>query len=127
MILDPYIVKAASDVTAKQVYDSFAKLYADVDPKEENFIQYIEGWLIKLRKKPGTALSTGRRNSSKGVMTCALLDVLGVDKPKAARCRSTLAWTIIKSPRGRRSIGPSAELDAAWLSVKDRFTTITDE
>lgn len=50
MILDEYMVKAVSTVSAKQIYDSFAKLYADIEPVESDFIHDIEKWLAKLRK-----------------------------------------------------------------------------
>lgn len=121
MILDPYLVKAVSGVTSKQIYDAFAKLYADTKPNESDYLPWIEKWLEQLRMKPGRALSTGRRNSQRGVMTCALLDVLGVVRPKAERDRMTLAWTILRSPVGCMSIGQIPKLDAEWEAQKDRY------
>lgn len=121
MKLDPYLVKAVAGVTSKQIYDAFARLYADADPNEGDYLPWIEKWLGKLRTRPGLALSTGRRNSLRGVLTCALLDVLGVARPKAERDRMTLAWAILRSPVGYTSIGHTPELDAEWEEQKDRY------
>lgn len=121
MILDPYLIKAVSGVAPKQIYDAFARLYADMEPNEGEYLPWIEKWLEKLRMKPGRALSTGRRNSLRGVLTCSLLDVLGVVRPKAERDRMTLAWAILRSPVGRSSIGSVPELDAEWEAQKDRY------
>lgn len=119
MLLDPYIVKSASGVTAVQVLDAFIKIYPDIGvPKESDEASYnenlviVEAWMQKLRRKPGLALSTGGRNSSKGVLTCALLEALGVDRPKATRTRMMVAWAVLNSPEGRKAVGQVPELEA---------------
>lgn len=112
MILDPYLVKATSEVTSNQLFDAFAKLYPDWSPFEGDDLEMIEAWLQKLRQKPGLALSTGRRNSAHGMLTCSLLEVLGVDTPKAQRSRLVLAWAILDSPVGCKVIGVAPDLDS---------------
>lgn len=113
MILDDYMVKAVSTVTAKQLYDSLVKLYADIEFEESDYIPSIEKWLSKLRKKPGLALSTGGRNSYRGVYTCSLLDVIGITNPKAVRNRTKLAWDILESQVGSKILGVVPELEMA--------------
>lgn len=66
----------------------------------------------KVKKKPGLALSTGGRNSYRGIYTCALLDVIGVKNPKSARNRTKLAWDILESPTGSKILGVVPELEA---------------
>lgn len=112
MILDYYIVKATSGITPKEVFETFTKLYPDYDLCESDYLGLIEDWLQKLRMKPGLALSTGKRNSLRGVLTCSLLNVLGVNLPKATRNRMEVAWAIIDSPIGGKKIGYAPELDA---------------
>ncbi len=111
VLLDPYIVKAVSSATQKQLVSSFARLYPEFQSTDEWAVE-MDSWLAKLKQKPGLALSTGRRNSERGLLTCSLLEVLGVANPKAARTRMNLAWDIINSPVGSKLIGPAVELDA---------------
>lgn len=121
MILDSYIVKAVSNITSRQVFDSFVKLYPDVDVLDEAlFISEIDKWFAKLRKIPGRSLSTGRRKSLRGVFTCGLLDVLEVNLPRSKRNRNELAWAIINSKVGRNLIGHAPELD----EERERLTKI---
>lgn len=114
MILDPYIVKATTGITSKQIISAFAKIYPEYNNSSSlnEYKAEVEDWLINLRKKPGLALSTGRRNSKRGMLTCSLLDVLGVAHPKAERNRMDLAWAILDSPGGSKSIGYVPELEA---------------
>jgi hypothetical protein len=119
MLLDPYLMKATSGITSAEVFEAFARLYPDVSPQLDEYAPWIEAWLVKLRRKPGSALSTGRRNSLRGAMTCALLEVLGVLRPKAERNRMALAWAILDSPRGATSIGSAPELAAVRPKFQD--------
>lgn len=113
MVLDSYIVKAIATVTVEQLFDAFAKLYPEYMAIRTEYEAEMQRWLKKLREtKPGLALSTGRRNSLRGEFTCALLDALGVQNPRAERNRMDLAWAILDSPVGRQSIGVCPELDA---------------
>lgn len=113
MLLDPYIVTAITEVTARQVFDAYSKFYPEYEAVREKYEPEIERWLKALREtKPGRALSTGRRNSLRGELTCALLEVLGVENARAQRNRMEVAWAILDSPTGRQSIGVSPELEA---------------
>lgn len=113
-ILDPYIIRAIHSVNAKEIDVAAGVLYPDLLESEspEEDIQLIQKWLDKLRKKPGLALSTGRRKSDRGILTCSLLAVLGVQMPKSARTRTQLAWDIVNSYVGKKNIGTAPELDA---------------
>lgn len=113
LILDPHIITAISEVTAPEIVVSFSKLYPDVDQLEESEMKDVESWLAKARRVPGTALSTGRRNSLRGMFTCCLLEVLKVPLPKTARTRMTMAWAILNSEKGMTLIGVVPELDVA--------------
>ncbi len=113
MILDPYMIKGIEGITSDQIFNSFAKLYIDVNPSKTEYLPSIDKWLVKLRKVPGTALSTGGRNSLRGVLTCSLLDVLEVKNPRAARNRYQLAWAILESNHAIKSIGHVSELEEA--------------
>lgn len=57
------------------------------------------------------ALNTGRTKNCKGVMTCCLLAVLGVDAPKSPRTRMESVWAILDSDVGRLAVGVNLELD----------------
>lgn len=113
-VFDPYIIQAVSSVSAEQVDAHFSKLYPDlVSADQEDRIEdlkQIARWLTKLRTKPGSALSTGGRNSDRGMFTCSLLAVLGVLQPKAVRHRMGMAWAIMDSPIGILNIGDAPEL-----------------
>lgn len=118
MNLDPYIVLAASQVRAEQLIASFVRLYPDWLPVDTDDVEFINSWLLKLSRKPGLALSTGRTNSFKGLLTCCLLDVLGVNLPRSPRTRAVLAWAILDSPGGRAQIGHPADLDAERIKYR---------
>lgn len=113
MLLDPYMIKAIDGITSEQVYNSFVKLYKDIEPSKQEYIPSIELWLAKLRKLPGSALSTGRTNSLRGLYTCSLLDVLEVKNPRGARNRNQLAWDVLDSNWARNVIGYVEELEQA--------------
>ena len=116
LILDPYMVRAMERVTPDRLYDSLARLYPDLDwddsEQKEISASWLPKWLAKARKRPGTALSTGRRNSMSGMVTCALLDALGAPSPKTARTRIDVAWALLDSPEGRNILGSLPELEA---------------
>lgn len=113
MILDHYIVKATSGITAQQLFEACAKLYPESGAISQDYEPEIERWLKRLRNtKPGAALSTGRRNSLRGELTCALLEVLEVPHARAKRNRMELAWAILDSPVGAKHVGPAPELNA---------------
>lgn len=111
-VLDPYIVRAVASVSAVEVAHAVWHLYPDVVEGESSAeVPYVEAWLKELRAKPGLALSTGRRNSDRGLYTCALPSCLGVEFPKGARVRNDLAWAILDSEIGRKNIGAAPELE----------------
>lgn len=125
LVLDPYIVKATSGVTAEQIVDAFHRLYPDWDRLVDEDVLLVGKWLEKLRRKPGLSLSTGRTNSFKGVLTCSLLHVLDVEMPKTVRTRMDLAWAILDSTKARQVLGYVRELEAErklcqrWLGLAD--------
>lgn len=119
-VLDPYIVRAVGSVSAIDVAQAVWDLYPDLvvgEASEE--APLIEAWLVKLRKRPGLALSTGGRNSDRGLYTCALLSTMGIQAPKARMARTQLAWSILDSELGRRNIGDAPELDSQRI-LRDR-------
>lgn len=120
MILDPYIVQAASQVDAGRILASLRRLYPDMGFGDEADTELIEAWLVKFRRKPGLALSTGRTNSEKGLFTCGMLDALGAPWPKAPRVRMEVAWTILNSEEGRR-LASSPELELERAKWKPRY------
>ena len=121
LILDPYIIKAVSGVTAEQIFHATRKLYPEyLVHKFEDEQPELDKWLEKLTSRPGLALSTGRRRSARGEYTCALLDVLGEERPKAVRSRMYLAWDVILSPVGQKNIGDAPELEKEKLAWKAR-------
>lgn len=118
MILDPYIIRAGAAIDAARMLAALRRLYPDAGVDDAGDTELIDAWLKKFKRKPGLALSTGRTKSDKGMLTCCMLDALGVDRPKAARARTEVAWAILNSHEGQR-LAASAELDverAKWFS-----------
>lgn len=120
MILDPHLITSIAAVTAAEIAVSFLNLYPDMGPLDEGDMQDVERWLAKARRRPGTALSTGRRNSMRGMFTCCLLDVLKVPLPRSARDRMTMAWAILNSENGAALVGSVPELEVARAEWKQR-------
>lgn len=116
LLLDPYMIKAMERVTPDRLYVSLARLYPDLDwddPEQKKISgSWLPKWLTKARSRPGSALSTGRRNSMGGMVTCALLDTMGAPSPKASRTRFDVAWDLLDSPEARSVLGVLPELDA---------------
>lgn len=105
LILDPYILTATADVTARQVFDCARTLYNDCEWDWELDEDVIDTWLATMRRKPALALSTGRTKSDRGMFSCALLQVMGIQNPKSVRTRMDVAWDILDSAIGRAKVG----------------------
>ena len=127
MLLDPFIIQAVSGITADQIYEAWLILYPeyaveerDADQERNDVVASIDVWLGRVRKKPGAALSTGRRNSFRGELTCALLHVLHVPAPKTARVRMDVAWSILNSAIGRANVGVAEELESELPAARLR-------
>jgi hypothetical protein len=115
MILDPFLVRVIGGCDAERLLEALRTLYPDINWPTEEVMPELERWLRKGKQRPGLALSTGRRNSFKGMATCALLHTFEVDHPKAARNRLALAWDVLDSAEARRIVGRVEELEAARL------------
>ena len=123
LVLDPYILTATADITARQVFDCAIALYTDCEWDWELDEDVIDSWLATMRRKPGLALSTGRTKSARGMFTCALLQVLGVHNPKSVRTRMDVAWDILDSEPGRAKVGHVPVLEherKLWLQYTGR-------
>jgi hypothetical protein len=135
MELDNYLVIAAGSVSAEALRHACNSIYtsgqapgwSDLDPLGPDADPALEKWLNKIRAgKLSHALSTGRTNSQKGMMTCGLLAALDVKKPKAARSRYVLVWAILNSAKGQLATGKVPEIDAEWERQKERFVYVMD-
>lgn len=125
MILDPFLIQVIGACNAKILLEALRILYPDIEWPAEEVIPELERWLRKGKQRPGLALSTGRRNSFKGMATCAFLHALEVDHPKAERNRLTLAWDVLDSAEARRIVGDIEELEAARLNWQKRIGSFT--
>jgi hypothetical protein len=127
IILDPYIIKATQGIQASEIFDALLEIYSDIitEVDRAEFIPLINKWMGKLWKKPSLALSTGGRNSYKGLFTCALLHTMKVLAPKATRVRMHLAWSILDSEIAIQRLSPiPAELEQAQLERSSRYSPI---
>lgn len=126
LILDPYILTATADITAKQVFDCASSLYPDCNWDWSHDEEVVAKWLATMRRKPGLALSTGRTKTDRGMFTCGLLKVLGVERPRGVRSRMEVAWDILDSAKGRASVGHDQQLEQErkhWLRATGREVT----
>lgn len=125
MSLDTLVQQAMSQCTEMRLLVALREIYPDIAWTEEDDLPELTKWLAKSRQRPRLALSTGRRNSFKGMATCALLRVLEVESPKAPRTAHDVAWAVLDSAEGQRIVGDSEEREAKreerrlwWLRAK---------
>lgn len=121
MILDPFLIQVIGNCKAERLLQALRVLYPDIEWPAEDAIPELERWLRKGKQRPGLALSTGRRNSFKGMATCAFLHALEIDRPKAERNRLMLAWDVLGSVEARRIVGHVEELETARLEWQKRI------
>ncbi|MEY2151097.1 hypothetical protein AB7849_09280 [Rhodanobacter sp. 115] len=124
MLLDPYLAQVIDHCTNDRLLLAMQALYPEMDwsPTSKQWVlEELGKWRAKGSRKPGLALSTGRRNSFNGMATCALLDALQVDRPKAPRNRMTLAWAVLGSVEARHVIGHVDELETARAEREARY------
>lgn len=122
MRLDPYLSQVVTSVTEARLLDSLRTLYPPPEWDDEETpwgemdgdLEEVAAWRRTAIRKPGSALSTSRTKSFRGIVTCALLHALAVPNPKTVRIRSQMAWAILRSNEGMRVIGENAELDGAY-------------
>lgn len=121
MILDPFLSQVIGHCSEDRLLQALRAIYPEIEWPENEVLRELQTWRHKGLQRPGIALSTGRRNSFKGMVTCAFLSVLGIDRPKAPRDRMTLAWAILGSAEARSLLGRVEELDVARAEWEERY------
>lgn len=122
MLLDPFLSQVISQCSEDRLEQALRALYPEIEWPHDHVSPELTKWLRRGKRRPGLSLSTGRRNSFNGMVTCALLQTLEIDRPKAPRDRLSLAWAILDSREAQHIVGRVEELESARAEWRERVS-----